>query len=103
MSTLGKKQRTFSLAIGRLIIYAYSIGYELSFGDAYRSPDVPYGHINSCHRHRLAVDFNLFKDGNLIDTGEGHDVLHDYWDLLGGSARIMGDFGHYSFEHNGVR
>ncbi len=91
------------MAIGRLIIYAYSVGYELSFDDAYRSPDVPYGHENSCHRYRLAIDFNIFKDGVLLDNGEGHDRLHDYWDMVGGATRIMGDLRHYSFEHNGVR
>ena len=102
---LGRKQRKFTLRIGRLIRYAYAQGYELTFGDAYRSKAVKYGHKDSTHRVRLAVDFNLFIDGVYISDGE-HPAfadLHDRWDELGGSERILKDMNHFSFEHNGVR
>lgn len=102
---LSEKQREFTSAIGLLIIYAYSLGYELTFGDCYRSPEVKYGHKNSTHRSRLAVDFNLFEKGVYISDGshEGFKVLHDYWDALGGSERISKDMNHFSFEHEGIR
>ena len=103
---LSTKQQEFTLAIGKLINYANSLGYGLTFGDAYRSPKVKYGHKNSTHRSRLAVDFNLFiGDEYLIgeDAQLAHNVLHDYWDNIGGSKRIKRDLNHYSFKYKGIR
>lgn len=104
--TLGQKQRAFTLCISQLITFAYGLGLELSFGDAYRDPRVPYGHPESTHRSRLAVDFNLFKDGKFLYKTEDHKVLGDYWKTLHPLARWGGDFrdgNHYSFEYNGVK
>jgi hypothetical protein len=112
--TLGQKQRQFMRVLPRLIDYAYSIGYELTLGDGYRDPRLHgamsesrgYGHPNSCHKLRLAVDLNLFRDGVYLqgaDAEKGHSLLHDFWDTLGGSKRINNDLNHYSFEHNGCR
>ena len=102
---LGDKQRKFTRAIGLLIIYSYEMGYELTFGDCYRSAEVKYGHYNSTHRSRLAVDFNLFIDGEYITDSDhvAFSDLHDVWDRIGGSERIGNDMNHFSFEHNGVR
>lgn len=103
---LGDKQRKFTSCIGKLIIFAYEDGYELSFGDAYRDPRVPYGHPKSCHRHRLAVDFNLFKEGKYLTETDDHLVLVEYWETLHPLARWGGRFGdgnHYSFEHQGIK
>ncbi len=46
---------------------------------------------------------NLYIDGRYIRDKEGHDELHNFWDLLGGAERIKKDMNHYSFEHNGMR
>ncbi len=105
MSILGDKQSKFTLMTGQLIIKAYDLGYELSYGDAYRDSRCPYGHIKSLHRERLAVDFNIKKDGVLLEGEEadkGHNELHDFWDSEGGSRRIEGDLGHYSLSHYGM-
>jgi len=104
--SLGDKQREFTACIGHLIEFAYSIGYELTFGDAYRSPTNPDGHKRSCHRVRLAVDFNLFKDGEYLTETDDHKRLGEYWEELHPDARWGGRFddgNHYSFEHNGVK
>jgi len=100
---LQEKQSKFTVMIGKLILYANFLGYELTFGDAYRSPDVPYGHPLSLHRSRLAVDFNIFKDSEYLTDGSGHNELHDYWDRLGGAERIKNDLNHYSLDHGGMR
>lgn len=98
--TLRQKQSKFVRMVADLIQYAYSQGYEMTFGDAYATT----GHMaNSLHYERLAIDLNLFKDGKWLADGTGHDVLHDYWDSIGGAKRIPNDPNHYSLEHNGRR
>ena len=110
---LSKKQALFSVAVANLILYADGLGYELTLADAYRDPRLHgaygvkkgYGHKKSNHKKRLAVDFNLYIDGEYITESE-HEawgVLHQYWEThLGGATMILGDAGHFSFEHKGI-
>lgn len=101
---LGKKQELFSRSIIIIIQIAHLLGYEVRCGDLYRNPDTcSHGHQSSTHHKKLAFDMNLMLDGALLEDGTGHDVIHDFWDMIGGSKRIPNDLNHYSFEHNGVR
>ena len=97
------KQNKFAGMVALLILYAQSLGYQITFGDAFRDPRVSYGHPKSTHRVRLAVDLNLFKDDVYLASDEDHAPLHDFWDSIGGSERIKRDANHYSLEHQGVR
>jgi len=108
--TLGQKQRKFTRMIADLINYAYSNGYELTFGDAYRDPRVhgqvgkkqSYSSANSLHKERLAVDFNLFKDGVYLTRTEDHRPLGEFWESIGGAwGGRFNDGNHYSLEHGG--
>ena len=108
--TLGSKQRRFTLMISKLIQHAYESGYELTFGDAYRDPRLHgqvgekkgYGATNSVHKDRLAVDFNLFKDGKYLAATEDHKQLGEFWESIGGSwGGRFEDGNHYSLEHQG--
>ncbi|AQZ96547.1 M15 family metallopeptidase [Halopseudomonas phragmitis] len=110
--TLGQKQRRFTRMIGLLIEYAYQNGYELTFGDAYRDPRVhgqvgekkSYSSAGSLHKQRLAVDFNLFRDGRYLTQTEDHRLLGEYWESLGGAwGGRFNDGNHYSLEHDGRR
>ena len=77
--TLGQKQRRFTRLVAILIEYAYLKGYELSFGDAWAKD----GHKkNSLHYSRLAIDLNLFKDGEWQETTEAHLFLGEFWESL---------------------
>jgi len=98
--TLREKQSKFVWMISRLIRYAYNMGYELSFGDAYAKS----GHMpNSLHYIRLAVDFNLFDTyGNYLERTEDHLPLGEYWESIGGTwGGRFNDGNHYSLEHMG--
>ncbi len=103
---LGNKQRTFVRLVGRLIDHAYSLGYEMSFGDAWAKT----GHKeNSNHYIRLAIDLNLFKDGKWLQKTEDHKILGEWWEKLGKKIGVLtrwggrfGDGNHYSIEHDGV-
>jgi hypothetical protein len=110
VETLGQKQRRFTRMIADLIIWAYGNGYELTFGDAYRDPRVHgkmgealgYGHKNSNHKARLAVDLNLFKDGKYLDTTAAHYPIGKHWESMGGTwGGRFSDGNHYSLEHEG--
>jgi len=91
--SLGNKQRQFTRMVGQLIEWAYQNDYELTFGDAYRDPRVfgpvgekkGYGRSKSNHKVRLAIDFNLFKNGKYLTATEDHRLLGEYWESIGSS------------------
>lgn len=108
--TLGQKQQYFTLMIASLIVFAYEHGYSLTFGDAFRDPRVhgvvgekkSYSSANSNHKIRLAVDFNLFKDGKFLTSTEDHEPLGKYWESIGGTwGGRWNDGNHYSVEWQG--
>lgn len=110
--SLGQKQRRFVLMIAGLIDYAYSLGYELTLGDAYRDPRVfgavgetkGYGRSKSNHKIRLACDFNLFLGGKYLDQTADHEPLGIWWESIGGDwGGRFNDGNHYSLEHGGTR
>ena len=101
--SLRKEQSKFAYDMGLLINYAYSIGYEITFGDFWARN----GHKeNSNHYVRLAADLNLFKDGLYLINTEDHKELGEYWKSLDPKNRWGGDFrhkdgNHYSREYQG--
>ena len=102
--TLREKQAQYVVMIGQLITQATTMGYTLSFGDAYRDPRVPYGHPTSLHKMRLALDFNLFKDGIFLARTEDHRPLGEWWESIGGTwgGRFQ-DGNHYSLAYGGMK
>ena len=110
--SLAEKQQQFTSNIAKLILKAEAMGYKLTFGDAYRDPRVhgemgvkkSYSEGKSAHKHRLAVDFNLFKDGVFLQNTEDHAPLGVYWESLGGVwGGRFNDGNHYSWEHKGIK
>ena len=81
--TLRQKQSKFAHKVGLLLIYIYSEGYEVTFGDAARMDRK--GHIkNSKHYRRLAIDLNLFKNGRYLRKTSDHLKFGQYWKSIGG-------------------
>lgn len=111
--TLRETQSEFVRCVAELIHFAYAHGYELSFGEAYRTPEQAkrnaeqgIGIANSVHCSRLAVDFNLFRNGAWLTKTSDHAPLGQYWKGLHPLARWGGDFrspdgNHYSFQYEG--
>jgi len=85
---LGDLQKAFAKEIPRLIDKAYELGYEVTLGDAYRDPRshgklgerIAYGAKFSCHKMRLAIDLNLFKDGKYLTATDDHKLLGEWWE-----------------------
>ena len=107
--TLRQKQSRFVLMVAGLIEYAYSLGYEMTFAEAYRSPEQAAsnaksgkGIANSLHTQRLAIDLNLFLGGKWMDTTADHEPLGIWWESMGGAwGGRFKDGNHYSLEHEG--
>lgn len=80
--SLRKCQSEFTKALGLLLIYAYSLGCELTLGDTY--PGKFKHSKNGKHPLGIAIDINLFyKDSWLKETSD-HEFLGTYWKKLGG-------------------
>lgn len=109
--TLREKQSAFAALVADLIVHARSLGFELSFGEAYRSPEeaarlakAGKGIKASLHCQRLAIDLNLFKDGKYLSSTEAHRPLGEWWEQLHPLCRWGGRFNdgnHYSFTNGG--
>lgn len=110
METLREKQTRFALALGGLIGKAQELGYNVTLGEAWRSPEQALynarhglGTVNSLHTQRLAIDLNLFTaEGRLVTDDTGHKELGKWWceqsaDFCwGGNFTHLKDFDHYS-------
>lgn len=118
MSELLNNQIAFARLIPRLIDKAFELGYEVTIGDVFRDPrafgemgkTIAYGNPRSAHKQKLAIDLNLYKNGNYLPNTEDHQQLGGWWKKQHPLARWGGDFGknnldgnHYSFEYNGIK
>lgn len=111
--SLGAKQRIFTLMVAHLILKAYEMGYQISLGEAWRTPQQAQanaaagrGISNSLHLDRLAIDLNLFtkRDGRWVwlTKTEDHKPLGEYWESIGGTwGGRFNDGNHYSLAHGG--
>lgn len=113
--TLGEKQRLFAKLVPRLIDKAHELSFEVTLGDAFRDPrlhgaigvKLGYGHPKSGHKHKLAIDLNLFRGGVYLAATEDHRPLGEWWEKQHEFARWGGRFStpdgnHYSFFHEGI-
>jgi D-alanyl-D-alanine carboxypeptidase len=109
--TLGERQRRFTAMVGALIEWAYDNQFELTFGEAFRTPEqcalnvkVGTGIAHSLHTDRLAVDFNLFIDGVYQAESSAYEPLGVFWESIGGAwgGRFeRADGNHFSLEYEG--
>lgn len=110
------KQKRFSELVALLILKARELGYEVTFGEAWRPPETAAyyekdgrGISNSLHKIRLAVDINLFKDGRFLQLSEEYKELGEYWESLSTEDCVthwggrFNDGNHFSVGHNGVK
>jgi hypothetical protein len=111
---LGEQQELFMRYVPRLIDKAHELGYEIRGGDLFRDPRVfgtlgekkGYGNAYSCHKAKLAIDLNLFKDNKYLDTTEDHRPLGEWWEqqheLCCWGGRFN-DGNHYSMTYQGIK
>lgn len=119
--TRRQKQSKFASMVGLLIAFAYEQGYELTFGDTwafnlwsfvlpllkpiltgrqYKNLLARAHKKGSFHYRRLAIDLNLFWEGQYLLSTKAHEPLGLFWESLGGTwgGRFKGkDGNHYSY------
>ena len=112
-----EKQHKFVMHVADLIIFAIAQGYDFSLGEAYRSKEeaarlagLGLGIKNSLHTQRLAIDFNLFRDGQYLSATEDYRLLGEYWEAQSHPPDYecawggrFNDGGHFSIAHGGRR
>lgn len=113
---LSELQKKFTLLTAELIAYAYSHGYSLTFGEAYRPPETAAlyakqgrGSAKSLHCQRLAIDFNLFLGNQYLTDSKDYEFLGEHWEQLGndefrtrwGGRFKNADGNHFSIEYEG--
>ncbi len=99
--TLSEKQRKFTWLVSRLIEWAYDMGYEITLGEALRTPEQQALYVkagksktmNSKHLEKLAIDLNLFVDGEYRTDKPSYEPLGEYWKKLDSECVWGGDWG----------
>lgn len=104
------EQAAFLLDMCKLIQKATEMGFVVTGGELYRSPEQQQIHVkagrsktmNSLHLSRRAVDLNFFKDGKLTYDKAALAPLGAYWESLhplnswGGNGIKLVDAPHFS-------
>lgn len=99
---MSKIQEEFCRASALLIQKAGELGYTVTYGEAWRTPqqaqwnaDHGTGIAHSLHLDRLAVDLNFFRAGVWITDGQQLKDVADWWKSLtssnGGVYKWGGD------------
>ena len=110
MSKLLEAQFHFSRLLPRLLDQAHNLGLEVSMGECWRTPQQAewnaahgLGSAHSLHCDRLAVDLNLFRNGELLaGTDPDIEALGEYWESQGGSwGGRFRDWCHFSLAYGG--
>lgn len=112
--SLVDKQDHFTGLVALLITHARLLGYQVTFGDAYRPKELAelyeqkgLGIKDSLHTDRLAIDLNLFRHGVFLQRTEDYKPIGEFWESLstkeyecawGGRFQ---DGNHFSLAHNG--
>ena len=104
------EQAAFLLDMCKLIQKATEMGFVVTGGELYRTPEQQQIHVkagrsktmNSLHLSRRAVDLNFFKDGKLTYDKATLAPLGAYWESLhplnswGGNGIKLVDAPHFS-------
>ena len=108
-------QLRFARLLPRLLDYVASLGLAYTVGEAWRPPETAAlyarqgrGSATSLHGERLAIDLNLFRDREYLNTTEAHRELGRFWEQLDPYCRWGGRFtrpdgNHYSLTRDGRR
>ena len=104
---LWEQQALFAFNVSKLIQYINSREFHVTFGDAYRTPEMAAiyakegkGITNSLHCKRLAIDLNLFDlNGDYLTDSRFYEQFGIYWESLHDNNRWGGKFARKDGNH----
>jgi hypothetical protein len=113
--SLREKQSLFATAVAHLILQANELGYAVTLGEAWRSREEAHrlaiegkGIKNSLHTVRLAIDLNLFRNGEFLTESDDYKPLGLWWEAQSYDPDVRCCWGgrfydgnHFSFAHGG--
>lgn len=107
--TLHDAQALHVRLTAKLITFAFASGFTLTWGETFRTAAQAAlnaangsGIAASLHCQRLAVDFQLFKDGVYLTDPAGYKLMGDYWKSLDPSCCWGGDFTTRDYDHYSI-
>lgn len=96
---MSQAQQGFAQMVAKLIQWAAAAGYAVTLGEAFRTQEQAElyaingkGIADSQHCKRLAIDLNLFINGQYKTATEDYKPLGEYWKSLNPLNRWGGDF-----------
>lgn len=113
--SLRKEQSKFTKDICEFTLWLYSEGYEVTDGEAFRTPEqqkiyVDTGRsktMNSLHLKRMARDLFIFRDGKLLSSKEELQFAGNKWESMcasnewGGNWKRFKDVPHFQRNYKG--
>jgi hypothetical protein len=97
--TLSEQQQLFAQHVAQLIIEIKNQGYACTLAEAYRTSEQAalyakrgVGIIDSLHCERLAIDLNLFKNGEYLMDNNSYEIFGKWWESLDPNNRWGGYF-----------
>jgi len=108
-SELFKKQVEFTKNVALLLNYLNDKGYKVTLGETFRTKEQQEIYfkqgksktMKSKHLERLAIDLNIFKNGELLKNVDEYYIIGKYWQSLnplnvyGGFWKSLRDFPHF--------
>lgn len=98
--SLVPEQAAFLMDVCRLVPYAGSLGFQVTVGEAFRTPEQQQIYVKSGrsktlasnHLRRLAIDLNFIRDGKLCYDATLLEPIGAYWESLHPKNRWGGHF-----------
>lgn len=97
--TLNDKQHIFAMNLAKLLQHVESSGVTCSIGEVFRTKEQAEiyvkegkGILESQHCKKLAVDIQLFSNGQFLQKKEDYQTLGEYWESLHPDNRWGGRF-----------
>jgi hypothetical protein len=106
--SLREEQSAFAKDIVKLLTWAEQMGYEVTFGEALRTPEQQRIYFdsgrsktltNSKHLRKLAFDLHFFKDGRYLATKEELAPIGRAWESLSPQNKWGGNWGFMDLPH----
>ena len=83
------RQEMFTVNVAKLIVFINANGYKCTFGETFRTKAEATANAkkgtgvrNSNHCYRMAIDLNIFKDGEYLKETKDYKFAGVYWESL---------------------